>query len=155
MNINFIKSAAVLAVCTFAFVGQSMAAETSMTKIVTDQAPAAPSYSQGIRAGDFIFIAGQIGMDKSGVLVGQTIEEQTVQALKNVEAVLAAEGLTFDNVVRSQVFIKDVKDFATMNTLYMQAFTGDVKPVRTTVVTQLPKDALIEIECTAYAPQKS
>lgn len=128
-------------------------AASNVIQLATDQAPASPAYSQGIRAGDFVFVAGQIGMDSKGVLVGATIEEQTAQALNNIKTILAAQSLTFDDVIKTQIFIKDAKDFTVVNTLYMQSFTGSVKPVRTTVIGNLPKDALIEIECTAYAPQ--
>lgn len=150
MIINYFTKAAL---CGLAIVSLPLLAEQNISQIVTDQAPAAPAYSQGIQAGDFVFIAGQIGMDSKGVLVGGSIEEQTTQALNNVKMILAAKGLTFDDVIKTQIFLKDAKDFAAVNTLYMQAFGGNIKPVRTTVFANLPKDALIEIECTAYAPQ--
>lgn len=121
-------------------------------QLVTDQAPASPAYSQGVQAGDFVFVAGQIGMNSKGVLVGGTIEEQTLQVLNNIKMILAVKGLTFDDVIKTQIFLKDAKDFAVVNALYMKAFTGEIKPVRTTVIGNLPKDALIEIECTAYCP---
>lgn len=154
MKFNFKKVTFLLAASCAALSSLPLLATSHAIKITTDQAPSGAAYSQGIRAGDFVYIAGQIGMDPKGVLVGPTIEEQTQQALKNLEVILAAEGLTFDDVIKTQVFLKDAKDFTTVNALYMQKFNGDIKPVRTTVVTNLPKDALVEIECTAYAPHK-
>lgn len=153
MKTNRLKKVAfVLAACCLAGSSLSLMAASNVTQIITDQAPASPAYSQGIQAGDFVFVAGQIGMDSKGVLVGATIEEQTIQAINNVKMILAAQGLTLDDVIKTQIFLKDAKDFAVVNTLYMQSFTGSVKPVRTTVIGHLPKDALIEIECTAYSP---
>jgi 2-iminobutanoate/2-iminopropanoate deaminase len=73
--------------------------------------------------------------------VGETIEEQTRQTLKNIELILAENGLTFNDVIKTQIFLKDAKDFAVVNTFYMEAFNGAVKPVRTTVITSLPKNA--------------
>lgn len=154
MKFNLKTVAFSLAASCLALSSLPLLATSHATKIATDLAPSGAAYSQGVRAGDYVYVAGQIGMDPKGVLVGSTIEEQTVQTLKNLEAILAAEGLTFDDVIKTQVFLKDAKDFMAVNALYMQSFNGDVKPVRTTVVTNLPKDALIEIECTAYAPQQ-
>lgn len=125
----------------------------TVSQLFTNQAPSAPAYSQGIQAGDFVYLAGQIGMDTTGVLVGETIEEQTAQVLKNMKAILAVKGLNFDDVIKVQIFLKNADDFAVVNTMYMEAFNGAVKPVRTTVICDLPKKALIEIDCTAYAPQ--
>ena len=146
------KTALFLATCCLTVSSLPLFAASNVVQLTTDQAPAAPAYSQGVQAGDFVFIAGQIGMNAEGVLVGGTIEEQTAQALNNIKMILAVKGLTFDDVVKTQIFLKDAKDFAVVNTLYMQVFTGNIKPVRTTIFANLPKDALIEIECTAYAP---
>ena len=123
----------------------------AMSQLITDQAPTAAAYSQGIQAGDFVYVAGQIGMDAKGTLVGETIEEQTAQVLKNLKAILAVKGLTFDDVVKVQIFLKNASDFTIVNNLYMEAFNGAIKPVRTTVICDLPKNALIEVECTAYS----
>ncbi len=82
-------------------------------------------------------------------LVGEDIETQTKQVFKNIRAVLKAENLTLSNVVKCTVFMKDLNDFAKMNTLYAEEF-GTNKPARSTVqVSRLPKDVLIEIECIA------
>lgn len=151
-SISLKKAILTLAICCLSASSLPLMASSEAFRVVTDQAPASPAYSQGIQAGDFFFVAGQIGMDSKGVLVGATIEEQTNQALNNIRAILAVRGLTLDDVVKTQIFLKDAKDFAVVNALYMQAFTGELKPVRTTVIGNLPKDALIEIECTAYAP---
>lgn len=147
------KVSLVLAACCLTASSLPLCAAQHAIQLITDRAPASPAYSQGVQAGDFVFVAGQIGMNATGVLVGETIEEQTAQALENIKMILAAQDLTFDDVVKTQIFLKDVKDFAVVNNLYMQAFTGNVKPARTTVIGNLPKDALIEIECTAYSPE--
>ena len=119
--------------------------------IRTEQAPRAIGpYSQGIRAGGFIYVSGQTPLDpSSGVLVSGGIEAQTRQALLNVQAVLAATGATLGNVVKTTVFIRDMNDFPRINEIYA-GFFSQPYPARSTVeVSRLPKDALIEIEAVA------
>ncbi|MBA4406130.1 hypothetical protein C0389_02530 [bacterium] len=121
-------------------------------KIVS--APDAPAaigpYSQAISVGNLVFCSGQIALDPATMqIVGEDIETQTRQVFTNIRAVLKAEKLSLDNVVKCTVFMKDLNDFAKMNTLYAEEF-GEHKPARSTVqVARLPKDALIEIECIA------
>ncbi|HEY8310839.1 MAG TPA: RidA family protein [Gemmatimonadaceae bacterium] len=122
--------------------------------ISTNNAPAAIGpYSQAVRSGDLVFTSGQVALDPaSGQLVGANITEQTQRVLANLRGVLEAAGLTFADVVKTTVFLKNMRDFAAMNEIYARAFAaeGVVAPARSTVeVAALPKDALVEIECIA------
>jgi 2-iminobutanoate/2-iminopropanoate deaminase len=119
--------------------------------IYTENAPAPIGpYSQGIIAeGKMLFISGQIPLTPSGVLPGNTIEEQTHQSIKNIEAILKQAGLTLSNVVKTTVLMKDLSDFGKMNTVY-ESYFANSKPARAAFeVSRLPKDALIEIEAIA------
>ena len=121
-------------------------------RIATSNAPAAIGpYSQAIRAGSFIFTAGQVGLDpQSGQLAEGGIREQTEAALRNLQAVLEAAGCTFANVVKTTVFIMDMGDFAAMNEAYKAFFDEGSPPARSTVqVAGLPRGAMVEIECVA------
>ena len=121
------------------------------TVIATQNAPAAIGpYSQAIRANGFVFLSGQIPLDPAtGAFVPGGIREQTTQALTNAGAVLKEAGLTFDNVVKTTVFLADMKDFADMNEIYA-GFFGGAAPARSAVqVAQLPKGALVEVEMIA------
>ncbi|MCB9757245.1 MAG: RidA family protein [Candidatus Omnitrophica bacterium] len=115
-------------------------------------APAAVGpYNQAVVAGNFVFTAGQIPLDPvSGAMVGTTIKEQTQQVLKNLQAVLAGAGTSFDHVVKTTVFLKDMNDFAGMNEVYAKYIHAENAPARSTIqVARLPKDALVEIEAVA------
>jgi 2-iminobutanoate/2-iminopropanoate deaminase len=124
-----------------------------MKKIIsTTGAPAAIGpYSQAVRAGSFIFCAGQVPLDpKTGQIVSEDIAEQTRRVLDSVTAILKAEGLTVANVVKTTVFLADFEDFQKMNEVYATYFTGN-PPARSTVgVSTLPKNARIEIEAIAF-----
>lgn len=123
-------------------------------KIESSTAPQAIGpYSQAVRAGDYIFLSGQIPINPTkNIIVSGGLKEQTMQVLVNIQAVLKAEGLTFENVVKTDVFLTDLSHFAEMNEVYATFFESDVKPARTTVqVAALPKGSLIEIACVAYA----
>ncbi len=155
MKINFKKMAFLLATCCLASASLPLLANPHIAKIATDQAPnAIGPYSQAICAGPYIFVSGQIAIDPaSGKLAGETIEEQTKQVLKNIEAILAAQGLTLENVVKSEVYLKDLKDFSAMNSIYAGKFSYEIKPARATVqISKLPLDALVEISCIAFIP---
>jgi len=122
--------------------------------ISTSAAPAAIGpYSQAVRIGDFLYTSGQVALDPaSGQLVSGGIAEQTERALENLKAVLEAAGSSLAAVVKTVVFLKDMNDFAAMNTVYGRylAPEGVVAPARSTVeVARLPKDALVEIEVIA------
>ncbi|MBA3259689.1 MAG: RidA family protein [Gemmatimonadales bacterium] len=107
-------------------------------------------YSQGIRAGGFLFTAGQVGFDPaSGELVDGGIAEQTERVLENLRAILEAAGSTFSRVVKTTVFLVDMADFAAMNEVYARVF-GEHRPARSTVaVAALPRGARVEIEAIA------
>lgn len=120
-------------------------------QVKTDHAPAAIGpYSQAIKAGGMVFAAGQIPLDPAtGQIVSGDIQAQTTRVLENVRAVLAAAGASFETVVKTTVFLKSMSDFAAMNEVYARYFTG-VAPARSTVaVVDLPRGALVEIECIA------
>ena len=125
-----------------------------MKIISAPDAPAAIGpYSHAVTAGNLIYTSGQIPLDpKTGKLVADDIETQTRQVLANVAAVLAAAGVTTQQVVKSTVFLKDMADFPKMNALYEAAFAPH-KPARSTVqVAKLPLDSRVEIEVVAYRP---
>ena len=125
-----------------------------MKKIIsTTEAPAAIGpYSQAVRAGSFLFCAGQVPLDpKSGQIVSEEITEQTKRVLDNVTAILKAEQLTLAHVVKTTVFLSDFGDFQKMNEVYATYFK-DNPPARSTVgVCTLPKNAKVEIEAIAFA----
>lgn len=121
------------------------------TQIRTTEAPAAIGpYSQAIRCGQFIYASGQIALDPaSGELVGDDVQAQTQRVLQNVQAVLASAGTSLANVVKTTVFLTSMSDFQAMNAVYTTFFSG-VAPARSTVaVAELPRKALVEIECIA------
>lgn len=117
-------------------------------------APNAPQpigpYSAGVRIGNFIFTAGQIGITpQTGEIVSGGVEAETRQVLENVKSVLEAAGSSLEEVVKTVVFLRDMDDFALMNAVYSEFFTHD-QPARTTVqVAGLPKGVAVEIEVVA------
>lgn len=122
--------------------------------IRTDAAPAPVGpYNQAIAAsGQMVFVAGQIPLDpQSGEIIGMgDVTAQTKQVMANLEAILAAAGAKFQDVVKTSVFLKDMNDFAAMNEVYAQYFDEASAPARACVqVSRLPKDVLVEIECIA------
>jgi 2-iminobutanoate/2-iminopropanoate deaminase len=134
--------------------GRAEAYPTPMREAVaTDKAPKAIGpYSQGIKAGDFVFTAGQAGVDPAtGKLVQGGIAEQTRQVLKNIQAILEAAGVSLDRVVKCGVFLQDMTDFQAMNAVYAEFFPPDKNPpARTTVqAAKLPLGALVEIDAIA------
>ncbi|PWU13259.1 MAG: reactive intermediate/imine deaminase [Verrucomicrobia bacterium] len=108
-------------------------------------------YNHAVRVGDLLFCAGQIPIDPgSGNLVSGDIKVQTERALKNIQAILEDQNLTFANVVKSTVFMTNLAEFASMNEVYAKYFTGDF-PARSTIqVAALPKGASVEIEVVAH-----
>ncbi len=125
-----------------------------MKKIIaTEKAPGAIGpYSQGVKAGNYVFVSGQLPIDPAtGEFAGPCIACQTKQSLKNVQSILEAEGLSMKNVVKTTVLLKNMDDFAEMNKVYAEFFTEDCPARAAFQVAKLPKDALVEIEAIAYA----
>ncbi len=121
------------------------------TQISTNHAPAAIGpYSQAIRCGQFVYTSGQIALDPaSGQLVGEEVQEQTQRVFQNLQAVLAEAGTSLANVIKTTVFLTTMSDFQAMNAVYATYFSG-MTPARSTVaVAELPRQALVEIECIA------
>jgi len=121
-------------------------------KIETNEAPGAVGpYSQGTQTGGFIFVSGQLPVDpKTGQKVEEDIKVQTDRVIQNIKAVLKAAGVDLSQVVRCDVFLKDMKDFKDMNDVYASKFVTDPKPARQAVqVGRLPIDAMVEISCIA------
>jgi 2-iminobutanoate/2-iminopropanoate deaminase len=124
--------------------------ELAKQQIRTDSA-AAPggAYSQGIRAGDFVYVSGQGPIDsETGQIVGETIEEQTQRTLENVSAILEAAGASLADVVKATVHLTDLSLFGRFNEVYARHFP-DPKPVRTTVGSAL-LGIMVEIDVVAY-----
>ena len=121
-----------------------------MKTIATDHAPAAIGpYSQAMQVGDLLYTSGQIALTPAGEMVDGDIHDQAHQVLKNLGEVLAAAGTTFDQVIKTTIFLTDMEDFIAVNTVYAEYF-GEHKPARSTVtVKALPRNAKVEIECIA------
>lgn len=121
--------------------------------VSTEKAPKAIGpYEQAIKVGEFIYASGQIPLDpKTGNVVEGDIAVQTRQVMENLKAVLEAAGSSFDRVVKTTVFLKNIGDFAAMNEVYAE-YLGKAKPARSTVaVADLPRGALVEIDLIALA----
>jgi 2-iminobutanoate/2-iminopropanoate deaminase len=127
-----------------------------MNRIETDQAPKALGpYSQGVMipVGELIFVSGQLPLDPAtGKIVEGDIRTQIARVIKNLQAILEAAGSSLKDVVRTDVFLQDLADFAPMNEEYAKHFEGPVFPARQTIqVAKLPLNAPIEISCIALA----
>ncbi len=128
-----------------------------MIKVIRTEGAPAPvgPYNQAIAAtGQMIFVAGQIPLEpQTGKIVGSgDIAKQTQQVMANIEAILKAAGASWENVVKTTVFLTDLENFAAMNQVYAQYFNEETAPARACVeVSRLPKDVLVEIECIAVA----
>ena len=121
--------------------------------ITSDAAPAPGGpYSPALQVGDWVLLAGQGGSDPATGKLGETIEEQTEQTLRNISALLEAAGCTLDDVVSTLVHLSDLSLFARYNAVYGRHF-GDPKPVRTTVGAELLHGMLIEVTVTARRPE--
>jgi len=124
-----------------------------MAKIIYSKDAPEPigPYSQAVLSGSMLYCSGAIPSDPvTGEIVGDTIEVQTEQAIKNISAVLSAAGLGFDSVVKTTCYLKSMDDFAAFNAIYAKYFVS--KPARACVeVARLPKDVLVEIEVVAEA----
>ncbi|HEX6536566.1 MAG TPA: RidA family protein [Gemmatimonadaceae bacterium] len=127
----------------------------TITSTSTSRAPEAIGpYSQAIRAGGFLFTAGQIALDPdTGRMVDGSIVEQTERVMANLEAVLATVGATWADVVKTTVFLVELSDFPTFNDIYAKHL-GSARPARSTVqVAALPRGAVVEIEAVARIPE--
>ncbi len=133
-------------------VGSAVFKESSAREIIkTSSAPSAIGpYSQAVRAGNMVFVSGQIPIDPAtGEFVSDNVAEQTERVLQNLAAVLDAAGSSLKAVVKTTVFLADMNDFTAMNEVYARHFTENF-PARATVqAARLPKDARVEIECVA------
>ena len=120
--------------------------------LATTKAPAAIGpYSQAIRADKFVFVSGLLPIDPAtGEFAGDDIAAQTSQALTNIQNILASEGLTMANVVKTTVLLKNISDFGAMNEVYASFFESDCPARAAFEVAALPKAALVEIEAIAY-----
>jgi 2-iminobutanoate/2-iminopropanoate deaminase len=120
--------------------------------IFSSSAPAAIGpYSQAIRAGNILFVSGQIALDPAvgTVIDDKSVGAQTRRVLQNIQAIVTTAGASLENVVKTTVFLKDMNDFAEMNAVYGEFF-GSAPPARATVeVSRLPRDVSVEIDCIA------
>lgn len=144
--------AAVLLVAGLARSGSSqLPSQMKLRAVLTDKAPKPGPYSQGIVAGQFLFVSGMTPTDpQTGNLIEGGIEKATDRVMDNLAAVLAAEGLHFDDVAKVTVYLARAEDFAAMNGAYLKRL-GDARPARTSVfVSGLPKGAALEMDVIAF-----
>lgn len=122
------------------------------TELNSKNAPAAIGpYSQAIKAGDFIYVSGQLPINAQTGEMPEDVKEQTKQSLENVKSILAEAGATLKDVVKSTVYLADMSYFTPMNEVYAEYFQGGVFPARAAfAVKELPKQAKVEIEVVAY-----
>ncbi len=124
-----------------------------MKKIITTKNAPAPigPYNQAVLSGNTLYISGQIPIDpESGELISGDIKKETKQSLENLKAILTEAGMTFDNVVKSSIFVKDMHQFSQINEVYASYFDADTAPARETVeVANLPKFVNVEISMIA------
>ena len=121
--------------------------------IHTDNAPSAiGAYSQAVVAGEYLFTAGQIGLDPAtGALVGDDVSSQTEQVLKNLSAILEAADISFNDAIKATIYLADMADFPLVNDIYKTQFSAENPPARSTVqVAGLPLGAKVEIDMVAY-----
>ena len=122
-------------------------------KIHTDHAPKAIGpYSQAVKAGDFLFVSGQIPADpQTGEIVAGGVVEQANRVFQSMGAILKEAGADFDKVVKTTVLLKSMDDFGAVNEVYAKYFNGEILPARAAFqVAKLPKDVMIEVEAIAY-----
>ncbi|MCP4384817.1 MAG: RidA family protein [Hyphomicrobiales bacterium] len=121
-----------------------------MTKqcLGTSHVPLSPA----VRAGDYVFVSGQVPFDASGVVVAGGIAEQTEQAIENLKAALALADCTLGDVVKTTVWLQDARDFGGFNAVYGRHFASE-PPARSTTESRLMVDIKVEIEAIAYKPQ--
>jgi reactive intermediate/imine deaminase len=111
-------------------------------------------FSPAVRAGDFIYVSGQVPANASGEIVPGGIEAQTRQVMENIKAVLALAGAGFDDVCKCTCWLDDARDFGAFNRVYMSYFI-DGKPARSTTQARLMVDAKVEVDVVAYRPRST
>ena len=114
-------------------------------------APIGP-YSHAVRAGNLLFVSGQIALDAGGKLLNDSIEEETKQVLRNIEFILKRAGLGWENIVKTTIFLTDLANFVTVNELYGSMFYSNYPARETVEVSRLPKDVSVEISVVAVYP---
>ncbi len=121
------------------------------TIINTPNAPAPIGpYSQAVKAGNLLFVSGQIAIDPaSGELTNTDIDSETRQVMKNISAILKEAGMNFSSIVKTSIFLKDMNDFAKVNTIYGEYFSENPPARETVQVSRLPKDVNVEISVIA------
>ena len=120
------------------------------TKIFTPNAPEAIGpYSQAILSNETLYCSGQIALDKDGNLKNSNIEDETVQIFKNLNAILNEVNMTFENIVKSTIFLKNMDDFSTVNSIYEKYFKSSPPARETVEISRLPKNVNIEISVIA------
>jgi 2-iminobutanoate/2-iminopropanoate deaminase len=125
--------------------------KSQFKRIATSEAPAAIGpYSQAIRCGQFVYTSGQIALDPiTGELVGEDVQAQTHRVLQNLQAVLKSAGTSLASVIKTTVFLTRMSDFQAMNAVYASYFSSPAPARSTVAVAELPRQALVEIECIA------
>ncbi|MFW7342768.1 RidA family protein [Pollutimonas sp. H1-120] len=108
--------------------------------------------SPAVRAGDFVFVSGQVPTDEQGEVVAGGIEAQTRQVFQHLKRALALAGCTLEDVCKTNVWLADARDFGSFNRVYMECF-GEHRPARSTTEARLMIDAKVEIDVTAYKPR--
>jgi 2-iminobutanoate/2-iminopropanoate deaminase len=151
MKTLLIQISLFLLLVPFISFSQDHPAMTNKKIISTEKSPSAIGpYNQGIVAGGFLFTSGQLPIHPVTGEVPQTIEEQTIQVLENLKAIIEAAGSNMEKVVKCTVYLQDMSDFATMNKIYATYFSKN-PPARATVeVSKMAKNALIEIDAIAF-----
>lgn len=118
--------------------------------IATEKAPAAVGpYSQAVQFGNFLFVSGQLGLTLQGSLAGEDVASQARQSLDNIRAILAESGMEFGDVIKTTIFLTDLKDFNLVNGIYQEYFTAPYPARACFQVARLPKDGKVEIEVVA------
>jgi 2-iminobutanoate/2-iminopropanoate deaminase len=122
-----------------------------MKKVIFSEKAPTPigPYSQAIQFGNELFVSGQIAL-KNGVMIQDNIQNETHQVMKNLQAILEAAEMTFDNIVKCTIFVKDLNNFQAINEVYGTYFEANPPARETVEVSRLPKDANVEISCVAF-----
>jgi len=122
----------------------------TIIKTINAPAPIGP-YNQAVKAGNFLFVSGQIAIEPAtGELKTSNIQEQSVQVMKNIEAILKEAGYNFSDVVKTNIYLTSMNDFTTVNEVYTKFFTGNFPARETVAVAALPKNVNVEISVTAF-----